>query len=68
MTSLMGEDDEFLIDLNLAVRLNNSTASRAPSKTDTKMFMMISALKGEHHNFVHNLKSFFWVLFWICVH
>lgn len=68
ITSLMRENNRFLIDLNLAVRLNNSTAFKASSKINMKVFMTISALKGEHYNFVHNLKSFFWVLFWICVH
>lgn len=62
------EDDGFLIDLDLAVRLDNSTASGAPSKTGTKVFMAIGALKGEQHNSMHDLESFFWVLFWICVH
>ena len=30
--------------------------------------MAIGALLGEQHSFIHRLKSFFWVLFWICVH
>lgn len=30
--------------------------------------MAIGALYGEDHNFMHDLESFFWVLFWICVH
>lgn len=34
----------------------------------TKIFMAIGALKGEHHNTMHDLESFFWVLFWICIH
>jgi hypothetical protein len=25
-------------------------------------------LLGEKHSFMHDLKSFFWVLFWICIH
>lgn len=62
------EDDGFLIDLDLAVRLDDNTASGAPSKTGTKVFMAIGALKGEHHNPMHDLESFFWVLFWLCVH
>lgn len=57
-----------MIDLDLAVRLNNNTASGAPTKTGTKVFMAIGALKGEHHNLMHDLESFFWVLFWVCVH
>ncbi|SRR6266498_1283888 len=30
--------------------------------------MAIGLLSGEKHSFVHDLESFFWVLFWICVH
>lgn len=30
--------------------------------------MAIGALLGEHHSFMHDLESFFWVLFWICIH
>lgn len=28
----------------------------------------IGALLGEQHSFMHDLESFFWVLFWICIH
>ncbi|KAF2193607.1 hypothetical protein K469DRAFT_239099 [Zopfia rhizophila CBS 207.26] len=65
----MGEDDGFLIDLDLAIRLDRQKASGAPSKTGTKVFMAIGTLYGdEDHSFMHDLESFFWVLFWICVH
>jgi hypothetical protein len=30
--------------------------------------MAIGALLGETHSFMHDLESFFWVLFWICIH
>lgn len=30
--------------------------------------MAIGVLYGENHSFMHDLESFFWVLFWICVH
>ncbi|KAG6055007.1 hypothetical protein E4U32_006565 [Claviceps aff. humidiphila group G2b] len=30
--------------------------------------MAIELLKGEEHSFLHDLESFFWVLFWICIH
>jgi hypothetical protein len=30
--------------------------------------MAIGALIGERHSFMHDLESFFWVLFWICIH
>ncbi|KAJ8071763.1 hypothetical protein OCU04_002079 [Sclerotinia nivalis] len=62
------EDDGFLIDLDLAVKINREKASGAPSKTGTKVFMAIGVLYGEHHSFMHDLESFFWVLFWLCVH
>ncbi|KAF2817567.1 uncharacterized protein BDZ99DRAFT_373500 [Mytilinidion resinicola] len=62
------EDDGFLIDLDLAIEMDRKEASGAPSKTGTKVFMAIGALYGEHHNFMHDLESFFWVLFWLCVH
>ncbi|KAF2174644.1 hypothetical protein K469DRAFT_648111 [Zopfia rhizophila CBS 207.26] len=65
----MGEDDGFLIDLDLAIKLDRQKASGAPSKTGTKVFMAIGTLYGdEDHSFMHDLESFFWVLFWICVH
>ena len=65
----MAEDDGFLIDLDLAIRLDRQKASGAPSKTGTKVFMAIGILYGrDDHSFMHDLESFFWVLFWICVH
>ena len=30
--------------------------------------MAIGTLLGEQHSFMHDLKLFFWVLFWICIH
>ncbi|KAL2041528.1 hypothetical protein N7G274_005910 [Stereocaulon virgatum] len=62
------EDDGFLIDYDLATRTSNDRASGVPSKTGTKIFMAIGALLGEPHSFMHDLESFFWVLFWICIH
>ncbi|KAK3175351.1 hypothetical protein OEA41_002598 [Lepraria neglecta] len=62
------EDDGFLIDLDLAIKIENDKASGAPGKTGTKVFMAIGALLGEHHSPMHDLESFFWVLFWICIH
>ncbi|KAI8963086.1 hypothetical protein F5Y11DRAFT_320816 [Daldinia sp. FL1419] len=58
----------FLIDLDLAVREQREGASGAKGKTGTRAFMAIGALLGEQHSFMHDLESFFWVLFWICVH
>ncbi|KAF1836908.1 hypothetical protein BDW02DRAFT_596073 [Decorospora gaudefroyi] len=58
----MVEDDGFLIDLDLAVKIDRKNASGAPSKTGTKVFMVIGALYGEDHNFMHDRESFFWKL------
>ncbi|KAK3312493.1 hypothetical protein B0H66DRAFT_608756 [Apodospora peruviana] len=71
---MVNEDDDnlswpaFLIDLDLAVRERRGGASGAKGKTGTRAFMAIGALLGEQHSFMHDLESFFWVLFWICVH
>ena len=58
----------FLIDLDLAVRVQREGTSGAKGKTGTRAFMAIGALLGEQHSFMHDLESFFWVLFWICIH
>lgn len=58
----------FLIDLDLAIRRQRESASGAKGKTGTRAFMAIGALLGEKHSFMHDLESFFWVLFWICIH
>ena len=62
------EDDGFLIDLDLAIKVKDHEPSGAPSRTGTKVFMSIGALLGHQHTFMHDLESFFWVFFWICVH
>ena len=58
----------FLIDLDLALKEQREQASGAKSKTGTRAFMAIGLLLGEKHSFMHDLESFFWVLFWICIH
>jgi serine/threonine protein kinase len=58
----------FLIDLDLAIKEDRGGASGAKGKTGTRAFMAIGALLGEQHSFMHDLESFFWVLFWICIH
>ncbi|KAI1659446.1 hypothetical protein F4813DRAFT_401524 [Daldinia decipiens] len=58
----------FLIDLDLAIREERESASGAKEKTGTRAFMAINVLLGEQHSFMHDLESFFWVLFWICIH
>ncbi|KAL2257094.1 hypothetical protein VTK26DRAFT_672 [Humicola hyalothermophila] len=37
-------------------------------KTGTRAFMAIGVLLGEQHSFMHDLESFIWVLFWICIY
>jgi hypothetical protein len=58
----------FLIDLDLAIKESRDGASGARGKMGTRAFMAIGALLGEQHSFMHDLESFFWVLFWICIH
>ena len=71
---MMNEEEDnpswpsFLIDLDLSIKENRKESSGAPNKTGTKAFMAIGALYGEKHSFMHDLESFFWVLFWICIH
>ena len=62
------EDKGFLIDLDLAIKIADQKPSGAPSRTGTKVFMAIEALLGQQHNFMHDLESFFWVFYWICMH
>ncbi len=62
------ENDGFLIDLDMAVESNRLAASGAPARTGTKVFMASGVLDGEPHSFMHDLQSFFWVLFWIAIH
>ncbi|KAI1091600.1 hypothetical protein F5B19DRAFT_260948 [Rostrohypoxylon terebratum] len=58
----------FLIDLDLAIKVQREGASGAKGKTGTRAFMAIGVLRGYQHSFEHDLESFFWVLFWICIH
>ena len=70
---MMNEEDDsswraFLIDLDLAIKEQRDESSGARGKTGTRAFMAIGVLLGEKHSFMHDLESFFWVLFWICIH
>ncbi|KAH6883929.1 serine/threonine-protein kinase Sgk2 [Thelonectria olida] len=71
---MINEDDKnpsrraFLIDLDLAIKVQREGTSGAKGKTGTRAFMAIGALLGEQHSFMHDLESFFWVIFWICSH
>ncbi|KAG6269237.1 hypothetical protein E4U48_004343 [Claviceps purpurea] len=64
----------FIIDLDLAIEMNRANtvtdvAERSQrTRTGTRAFMAIGILEGETHTFLHDLESFFWVLFWICIH
>ncbi|KAK0628117.1 hypothetical protein B0T17DRAFT_491041 [Bombardia bombarda] len=70
----INEDDNnpswpsFLIDFDLSIKEQRGGVSGARGKTGTRAFMAIGALLGEQHSFMHDLESFFWVLFWICIH
>lgn len=71
---IINEDDlnqswrSFLIDLDLAIKEQREKPSGAHGKTGTRAFMAIGLLYGEKHSFMHDIESFFWVLFWICIH
>ena len=71
---MMNEEDDnpswpsFLIDLDLAIKVQREGVSGARGKTGTRAFMAIGVLLNEKHSFMHDLESFFWVLFWICLH
>ncbi|KAK3382005.1 hypothetical protein B0H63DRAFT_495420 [Podospora didyma] len=71
---MINEDDNnpswpsFLVYLYLAIKEKRQAVSGAKGKTDARAFMAIGALLGEQHSFMHDLESFFWVLFWICIH
>jgi len=53
----------FLIDLDLAIREQRDGVTGAKWMTGTRLFMAIGTLLGEQHAFMHDLESFFWVLF-----
>jgi len=58
----------FLIDLDYAYNQRRLGRSGAPHNAGTKVFMSVGALLNKKHTFMHDLESFFWVLFWICIH
>ncbi|KAI1770974.1 hypothetical protein F4818DRAFT_430766 [Hypoxylon cercidicola] len=55
----------FLIDLDMAVKWQQGIGRE---QVGTKPYMAIGVLMNEQHTFMHDLESFFWVLFWICIH
>lgn len=74
--NLMVNEDEdnpswsaFVIDLDLAIKEQRMASSGARGRRGTQAFMAIGVLRGEqNHSFMHDLESFFWVFFWICIH
>ena len=46
------EDDGFLTDLDLAIKMEYQKPSGTPSRTGTKVFMTIRALLSNRHNFM----------------
>jgi Fungal protein kinase len=68
--TMIREDEKggLLIDLDLAIDIGREEPSGAPNKTGTRPFMSIGQLYGFPHSFMDDIESFFWVLFWICVH
>ncbi|KAL7778319.1 hypothetical protein CFE70_004998 [Pyrenophora teres f. teres 0-1] len=72
---MVNEDDNnpslpaFLIDLDLAIKTDREKSSGARGKTGTRAFIAVGILiHDEPRSFMHDLESFFWVLFWICIH
>ncbi len=39
----------------------------APKIAGTEPFMAIGVLSGKEPSYMHDLESFFWVLFWVCM-
>lgn len=58
---------QYSTDLELATTWYKESP-KARSMAGTNFFMAIDALLGEQHNLKHDLESFFWGLFWICIH
>ncbi|XTI91505.1 hypothetical protein V2W45_1495257 [Cenococcum geophilum] len=53
----IAEDNGFLINLNLTIKTNCKNISRAPSKTRTKVFIVIGTLYSEDYSFIYDLES-----------
>ncbi|KAL8993846.1 MAG: hypothetical protein Q9169_006043 [Polycauliona sp. 2 TL-2023] len=70
LISLLETDSQsrlkYLAELELEGTL--SSKPRQSNLAGTKIFMAIGALLSEPHSFMHDLESFFWVFFWICIH
>ncbi|TGZ81932.1 hypothetical protein EX30DRAFT_239918 [Ascodesmis nigricans] len=56
----------FLIDLDLAVRVDRKKASGAPDRTGTYEFLSLDLLKAKPGHYFHDdLQSFYFVLIWL---
>ena len=53
------KNNSFLINLNLAIKINYKEVLDALSKTSTKVFIAISVLYSKNYNFIYNLELFF---------
>lgn len=53
------EIDGFLINLNLAIDINQLKAFETSKKTDIKVFIIIDTFNDNSHIFIYNLKLFF---------
>jgi hypothetical protein len=53
------EDNGFLINLDLVIKIDCKEVLGTPSKTGTKVFIVIDVLYGKDHSFIHNLELFF---------
>lgn len=69
LTNIMidANDRGYLIDLDNAEWFVHPLPV-AVGRTVTKIFLSIGVLRGGQHTFMDDLESFFWVMFWICVH
>ncbi|KAI2470765.1 hypothetical protein F4781DRAFT_430153 [Annulohypoxylon bovei var. microspora] len=56
-----------LIDFDRSVFLTGDGPSGVRN-VGTRPFKAINVLLGEENSFMHDLESFFWVLFWICIY
>ncbi|CRG90244.1 hypothetical protein PISL3812_07287 [Talaromyces islandicus] len=66
---MINEDEEnptwpsFLVDLDLVIREQRNGASGADGKAGTRAIMAIGSLLVEKNSFMHDLESFFWMIF-----
>lgn len=58
----------FLIDFDPAVKRSREEPSGAASRTGMRAFMSIEVLSSNAQSFMDGLESFFWAIFWMCVH